>query len=348
MKDFKNNNGITLVALIITIIVMLILVGVTINLALNGGIFQKAKNASVQTQKEVEREQLINAMTGGYNNNGSFVMGSVSDKLPQGAKWCRETDTSFSDTPSDILPSDDGDWVITENNNKFFVDKYGRVLDEKPTSQKDLDKQELISIIAKNTTDNVPDGEKIIEELTDTGWILDEGDSCFECTSPNGSTLYVMLNGEVLTDLPESTWWYSKGLTSENVKYNKSYKGDNNDEIIISSDGGFTKYIVQGTDQYNNMCLENLESDFVKQFWGFALCAEENKFFWIDMSIPECHFLRYKDDKIEYYRYIDNDDDDDDDDDDDEHENMTMIQMFEMIIEQTNMQPTEIFTLQNN
>ncbi len=41
----KKQSGITLIALIITIIVMLILVGVTVNIALNGGLFDTAKQA---------------------------------------------------------------------------------------------------------------------------------------------------------------------------------------------------------------------------------------------------------------------------------------------------------------
>ena len=44
MKN-KRNKGITLIALIITIIVMLILVGVTINVAMSGGLFTTAKEA---------------------------------------------------------------------------------------------------------------------------------------------------------------------------------------------------------------------------------------------------------------------------------------------------------------
>ena len=42
----KKQNGITLIALIITIIIMLILVGVTVNVALNGGLFETAKQAA--------------------------------------------------------------------------------------------------------------------------------------------------------------------------------------------------------------------------------------------------------------------------------------------------------------
>ena len=44
---FKKERGITLVALVVTIIILLILAGVTLSLALGeGGIFDKAKNAA--------------------------------------------------------------------------------------------------------------------------------------------------------------------------------------------------------------------------------------------------------------------------------------------------------------
>ncbi len=45
----KEQKGITLVALVITIIVMLILVGVSITVALNGGLFGTAKDAANNT-----------------------------------------------------------------------------------------------------------------------------------------------------------------------------------------------------------------------------------------------------------------------------------------------------------
>lgn len=45
----KGQNGITLVALVITIIVMLILVGVSITVALNGGLFTNAQTATGAT-----------------------------------------------------------------------------------------------------------------------------------------------------------------------------------------------------------------------------------------------------------------------------------------------------------
>lgn len=54
----EKNKGITLIALIITIIVMLILVGVTVNVAMQGGLFSTARKAASETQEAKEQEIL--------------------------------------------------------------------------------------------------------------------------------------------------------------------------------------------------------------------------------------------------------------------------------------------------
>ena len=55
-KDLRTNEGITLIALVITIIVMLILVGVTISMAVNGGLFNYAGKASGETKNALSAE----------------------------------------------------------------------------------------------------------------------------------------------------------------------------------------------------------------------------------------------------------------------------------------------------
>ena len=69
----KNQKGITLIALIITIIVMLILVGVTINVALNGGLFQKADDATKLTQEAADKEELQLEIVTAYNEKEGTV-----------------------------------------------------------------------------------------------------------------------------------------------------------------------------------------------------------------------------------------------------------------------------------
>jgi len=52
----RAEKGITLIALVITIIVMLILVGVTITMAVNGGLFDYAGKAAGDTNNAIKAE----------------------------------------------------------------------------------------------------------------------------------------------------------------------------------------------------------------------------------------------------------------------------------------------------
>ena len=59
LKDRKNK-GITLVALVITIVILLILAGISISTLTNTGIFQKAKDAKKASENaEVEQNKIL-------------------------------------------------------------------------------------------------------------------------------------------------------------------------------------------------------------------------------------------------------------------------------------------------
>ena len=64
----KKIEGITLIALIITIIIMLILVSVTITLAINGGLFDYAGNAAQSTKAAYENESQLGTNSVNINN----------------------------------------------------------------------------------------------------------------------------------------------------------------------------------------------------------------------------------------------------------------------------------------
>ena len=55
----KSQKGITLIALVITIIVMLILVAVTVTMAIQGGLFEKAGEATQKTNEAIEAENQL-------------------------------------------------------------------------------------------------------------------------------------------------------------------------------------------------------------------------------------------------------------------------------------------------
>ncbi len=56
----KKNNGITLVALVITIVILLILAGISISTLANTGIFQKAKDAKKASENAQKRRRQTN------------------------------------------------------------------------------------------------------------------------------------------------------------------------------------------------------------------------------------------------------------------------------------------------
>jgi len=85
MKQKTNEKGITLIALVITIIVMLILVAVSVNIAMNGGIFSKARKAAFQTDVRKYQEELQAYLTTNYESieeirNGELEVASENLK----------------------------------------------------------------------------------------------------------------------------------------------------------------------------------------------------------------------------------------------------------------------------
>ena len=68
MQKLKTQKGITLIALIITIIVMLILVGVSVTVAINTGLFTTASGVSKNT--EVSRDEELERANGTVNLGG--------------------------------------------------------------------------------------------------------------------------------------------------------------------------------------------------------------------------------------------------------------------------------------
>ena len=118
----KNNKGITLIALIITIIVLLILVAVTIAFTLEGGLFNRSKDAAKDTEMHMIYEIITSASE--YENGYIKVKATA-----EGAKALLEDD----DKPTTISPAaltDDTDEAILTVEGKTGTFKY-RITREK-------------------------------------------------------------------------------------------------------------------------------------------------------------------------------------------------------------------------
>ena len=104
----KENKGITLIALVITIIVMLILVAVSVTVALEGGLFGTAKDAAIKTQAEADKEMLL-----------SYVIGAVGEKA----------EVDFEKLDKSILGSEfeGSNGRYTKGDKTYLVDKNGNI-----------------------------------------------------------------------------------------------------------------------------------------------------------------------------------------------------------------------------
>ena len=78
----KEESGITLIALVVTIIVLLILAGVAISLSIgNNGLFTRAKTASVITDVENTKEEIKLEIMGKINEYGEYKNSDVIEAV---------------------------------------------------------------------------------------------------------------------------------------------------------------------------------------------------------------------------------------------------------------------------
>ena len=135
-NDMKKNKGITLVALVVTIVVLLILAGVSINLVLgNNGIIAKAKEAQRKSAEASQNDLIgmnelaqqlegqLNGSTGSGSGNGNtgsgnnFVTKNTEVTYPGGNVWIPEGFRISKDSASTVQ----GGVVIEDKDRNQFV-----------------------------------------------------------------------------------------------------------------------------------------------------------------------------------------------------------------------------------
>ena len=115
---------------------MLILVAVTVNLANEkGGLFVTTRKAASETQAAAEKETLSSELVGAIKAGGEFDISAVN--LPDNMKWCDEGDNDFNSVSKGHPSKGEASWVITKNNNKFYVNENGNLSDTAPMTYED-------------------------------------------------------------------------------------------------------------------------------------------------------------------------------------------------------------------
>ena len=110
----SKTSGITLIALVVTIVVLLILAGITISLVFSeNGIISKSKNAKEQTEISKVREQLELAKGPEYiEGNGRYNPDSYFERI--------EAEGIIGNKDTDVIDNGDGTYqYLMENAKKF-------------------------------------------------------------------------------------------------------------------------------------------------------------------------------------------------------------------------------------
>ena len=126
MRKIRNMNGITLIALIITIIVLLILAGVSLNAVIGeNGILNRAQEAKVKTDEASEKEKIEFALVGAKEfENGNIVLKSEN--------FQKELNKEFADKKVELEEYGNNIFVVTISSDKvdrdYFIDEKGNII----------------------------------------------------------------------------------------------------------------------------------------------------------------------------------------------------------------------------
>ena len=107
MKKLKQQNAITLVALVITIIILLILAGISIAALTNQGLFKQAQNAKNVTEEKAAEEN------------------EILRQYEETIKTITKGDPSISTNPATTIAEAQSDYMLTKTVNSQIQDEYG-------------------------------------------------------------------------------------------------------------------------------------------------------------------------------------------------------------------------------
>lgn len=131
----RNERGITLIALVVTIVVLIILAGVSISmLAGENGIITRSQEAKKETEKEEEKEKVKLAVT-------SSKLKDVNNMIINKDDLEYELQQQF-DEKFELTDNKDDSFLITIKDSKreYYVNEDGKVIDDilKITTEEEL------------------------------------------------------------------------------------------------------------------------------------------------------------------------------------------------------------------
>ncbi len=188
-KVLKNRKGITLIALIITIIILLILAGVTITMITgDNGILKQATNARETNSKaEFEEQVKLAVMASRVNDTASIDLKTLDEELN------KISGTTITKSEDDNLP-----WTVKKGSYEVIITADGTITSNttgKDDGKKDEDKKDEDTKIDYGTKTPAEDTRTVIEQATEA--------------KPEGSTIDSTTNedtGIVMKDSNQNEW----------------------------------------------------------------------------------------------------------------------------------------------
>lgn len=229
----KEVKGITLIALVITIIVLLILAGVTILLSRGeNGILKQAENAKIETEKQEKLEKIKLAITTAMTNEEHKIDKEVLEK---------ELKNNF-----DSVNIEGEDSLIIEVDGEFYkINANGTIYESK------FEGQQISSITGSISLPN-EDIKEIVDyklygnSVQDEGNIKSVGD--FVTENDNKYKISIKVSGKNMFNLKHFVDFYNQYKIYENYKstYVEEFEGEKNLYKIygvVSADGRAMKYM---------------------------------------------------------------------------------------------------------
>ena len=217
----KTNKGITLVALVITIIILLILTGVTIVQLTSNGLLTKAQQAAKESKYANAAEKVALAVNASYDTTGSLNDDYLKDNLNR------------IDGINEPVEKVEYDLKVVVDGFEFTISKYGKITGEKTE----------VATLPDNTTDTKAGIEVKLPEKWGTQAVsyIDTTDGTEVTTLETVSTVYAISvgNGETIP-VPKGFVYVGGNLAtgviiSDNIndkyKYNPKTQKDNDLDI---------------------------------------------------------------------------------------------------------------------
>ena len=261
-QKLKNEKGITLVALVITIIVLLILAGVTLNLLIGeNGIFAKANVAKEKTNKKTATEKINLKITNLQVNNYAEKqqMPTLQDLADN---FCDDNEIQYVDLASQKVGSLNK--IEVGNNNSIFTK-----LKEYPYEFEINSKLQLASINGVKIADNSNNSEEIETLKTAISNMQGQIDDLKTINNSLQTRIQTLENSseisvitiDITTPSTASQWIkiasYPSGYTKDNTVVNGHITNINGENIIFPYSSGSNLILAKKADDGIYMWVGN-------------------------------------------------------------------------------------------